>query len=69
MKSSNGSSGLIVDKFSCKIPIFFSLSHPDGLKREKKAVPNTAGAMTYVLGRKLLYGVGFSTNKRKNNAS
>lgn len=32
IKSSNGSSGLTVVKFSCKIPIFFSLSHPDGLK-------------------------------------
>lgn len=32
MKSSNGSSGLTVVRFSCKIPIFFSLSHPDGLR-------------------------------------
>lgn len=36
IKSSNGSSGLTVVKFSCKIPIFFSLSHPDGLKEKKK---------------------------------
>ncbi len=36
IKSSNGSSGLTVVKFSCKIPIFFSLSHPDGLKEMKK---------------------------------
>lgn len=35
IKSSNGSSGLTVVKFSCKIPIFFSLSHPDGLKGRK----------------------------------
>lgn len=32
IKSSNGSSGRTVVRFSCKIPIFFSLSHPDGLK-------------------------------------
>lgn len=36
IKSSNGSSGLTVVKFSCKIPIFFSLSHPDGLKEKEK---------------------------------
>lgn len=35
IKSSNGSSGLTVVKFSCKIPIFFSLSHPAGLKGKK----------------------------------
>lgn len=35
IKSSNGSSGLTVVRFSCKIPIFFSLSHPDGLKKNK----------------------------------
>lgn len=38
MTSSNGSSGLTVVKFSCKIEIFFSLSHPDGLDREKKYI-------------------------------
>ena len=32
MKSSKGSSGRTVVKFSCRIPIFFSLSHPAGLK-------------------------------------
>lgn len=32
IKSSNGSSGRTVVRFSCKIPIFFSLSHPDGLE-------------------------------------
>lgn len=36
MTSSNGSSGLTVVKFSCKIAIFFSLSHPDGLEGRKK---------------------------------
>ena len=36
IKSSKGSSGLTVVKFSCKIPIFFSLSHPDGLKYKTK---------------------------------
>lgn len=36
IKSSNGSSGLTVEKFSCKIPIFFSLSHPDGLKGRRR---------------------------------
>lgn len=33
MKSSNGSSGRTVVKFSCRMAIFFSLSHPDGLHR------------------------------------
>lgn len=32
MKFSNGSSGRTVVKFSCKMVIFFSLSHPDGLQ-------------------------------------
>lgn len=36
MKSSNGSSGLTVVKFSCKIAIFFSLSHPDGLEENNR---------------------------------
>ena len=33
MKSSKGSSGRTVVKFSCRIPIFFSLSQPAGLER------------------------------------
>jgi len=37
IKSSKGSSGLTVVRFSCKIPIFFSLSHPDGLKQKKES--------------------------------
>lgn len=35
IKSSNGFSGLTVVKFSCNMPIFFSLSHPDGLKEKE----------------------------------
>lgn len=42
MKSSYGSSGFTVVKFSCRIEIFFSLSQPAGLARERIHVSTSA---------------------------
>lgn len=65
IKSSNGSSGLTVVKFSCKIPIFFSLSHPDGLEERGGGQFNFTGQIDInsVIVNYLKY---FTWNKNKN---
>lgn len=49
MKSSKGSSTFTVVKFSCRMPIFFSLSHPDGLRGERDPFQSPFFKMTTLL--------------------
>lgn len=63
IKSSNGSSGLTVVKFSCKIPIFFSLSHPDGLKERKMQFNYSGCDDTHFIVENFLEYKAFPCNK------